>query len=52
VRSPDWLKGKHRLTLRVQVLAGSPDLVKWAIRAAQRNGDWRTRTRALGADDD
>jgi bifunctional non-homologous end joining protein LigD len=29
VRSPAWLKVKHRLTLRVQVLDGSPDLVKW-----------------------
>ena len=32
VRSPAWLKVKHRLTLRVQVLGGSPDLIKW--------GDW------------
>jgi hypothetical protein len=32
VRSPAWLKVKHRLTLRVQVLGGSPALVKW--------GDW------------
>jgi bifunctional non-homologous end joining protein LigD len=32
VRSPAWLKVKHRLTLRVQVLDGSPDLIKW--------GDW------------
>jgi ATP-dependent DNA ligase len=32
VRSPDWLKVKHRLRLSVQVLDGSPVLVKW--------GDW------------
>jgi hypothetical protein len=32
VRSPAWLKLKNRLTLRVQVLDGSPTLVKW--------GDW------------
>jgi bifunctional non-homologous end joining protein LigD len=32
VRSPAWLKVKHRLTLRVQVLSGSTALVKW--------GDW------------
>jgi hypothetical protein len=32
MRSPAWLKVKHRLTLRVQVLDGSPALVKW--------GDW------------
>jgi ATP-dependent DNA ligase len=32
VRSPAWLKVKHHLTLRVQVLGGSPVLVKW--------GDW------------
>jgi hypothetical protein len=32
VRSPAWLKVKHRLTLQVQVLDGSPALVKW--------GDW------------
>ena len=29
MRSPAWLKVKHRLTLRVQVLDGSPALVKW-----------------------
>jgi bifunctional non-homologous end joining protein LigD len=32
VRSPAWLKVKHRLTLRVQVLDGSPALVKWGDR--------------------
>jgi hypothetical protein len=32
VRSPAWLKVTHRLTLRVQVLDGSPALVRW--------GDW------------
>jgi ATP-dependent DNA ligase len=32
VRSPAWFKLKNRLTLRVQVLDGSPTLVKW--------GDW------------
>jgi len=32
VRSPAWLKVKHRLTLRVQVRGGSAALVKW--------GDW------------
>jgi hypothetical protein len=32
VRSPAWLKVKHRLTLRVQILDGSPALVRW--------GDW------------
>jgi ATP dependent DNA ligase domain len=31
-RSPAWLKVKHRVTLRVRVLSGSPDLVQW--------GDW------------
>ena len=32
VRSLAWLKVKHLLTLRVQVLGGSRDLIKW--------GDW------------
>jgi ATP dependent DNA ligase-like protein len=32
VRSPAWLKVKHHLTLRVQLLGRSPALVKW--------GDW------------
>ena len=32
VRSPAWRKVKHRLTLPVQVLDGSPGLVRW--------GDW------------
>jgi ATP-dependent DNA ligase len=32
VRSPAWLKAKHRLTLRVCLLAGEPELVRW--------GDW------------
>jgi hypothetical protein len=32
VRSPAWLKVKYRLTLRVQILDGSPALVRW--------GDW------------
>jgi ATP-dependent DNA ligase len=37
VRSPAWLKVKHRLTLRVQVLDGSPALVKW--------GEWGNAAR-------
>ena len=37
VRSPAWLKVKHRLTLRVQVLGGSPDLFKWG------NWGWAAR---------
>ena len=32
LRSPDWLKVKHRQTLVVRVEAGNPDLVRW--------GDW------------
>jgi ATP-dependent DNA ligase len=32
VRTADWLKVKHRLTLRVRVLDGEPELVRW--------GDW------------
>ena len=32
VRSPAWLKVKHRFTFRVQILDGSPALVRW--------GDW------------
>ena len=29
VRSPDWLKVKHRHTLSVRVEAGDPELVRW-----------------------
>jgi len=32
LRSPDWLKVKHRQTLTVHVEAGNPELVRW--------GDW------------
>ncbi len=32
VRSPDWLKVKHRQTLTVHIEAGDPELVRW--------GDW------------
>jgi len=32
LRSPDWLKVKHRQTLTVHVEAGDPELVRW--------GDW------------
>src|SRR5262249_51226279 len=32
VRSPDWLKVKHRHTVTVRVEAGDPTLVRW--------GDW------------
>src|SRR5262245_27513745 len=31
-RSPDWLKVKQKVPLRVRVLEGTPDLVRW--------GDW------------
>jgi hypothetical protein len=30
VRSPAWLKVKHRVTLRVRVRAGEPELVRWS----------------------
>jgi bifunctional non-homologous end joining protein LigD len=29
VRTPHWLKVKQRLTLRVRVIAGEPDVIKW-----------------------
>jgi ATP-dependent DNA ligase len=29
VRSPAWLKVKHRLTLRVEILGGCPSLPEW-----------------------
>jgi hypothetical protein len=47
VRSPAWLKAKHRLTLRVQVLGGSPAWLSGATGAGRRACSWPTRTRVL-----
>ena len=50
VRCPAWLKMKHRLTLRVHVLAGSPTLVKcgdWGLAARVQLAYAHPRTGAL-----
>jgi ATP-dependent DNA ligase len=37
LRSPDWLKVKHRTTLAVRVEGGDPELVRWG------DGSWAAR---------